>query len=83
MGSVDNLGLYNLYEITIENGENLWYSIVTRGDTDVQVNLPNDAGPRQDFRRTEVYPAYGMEEVMWQGRMDGQVGQRQICRKRG
>ena len=23
VGSVDNLGLYNLYEITIENGENL------------------------------------------------------------
>ena len=70
MGSVDNSGLYILYEIPIEKRKLLWYLIVTRGDTDVQVNLPNDAGPRQGFLRTEVYPAYGIEDEMWQGRMD-------------
>ena len=70
VGSVDNWILYNLFKIPVEKGEKLCYSIVTRGDTNVQVNLPNDVGPRQGFLRTEVYPAYGIEDEMWQGRMD-------------
>ena len=39
IGSVSNSDLYNLYKIPIEKSGNLWYLIVTRGDTNVQVSL--------------------------------------------